>query len=205
MKYLQFDTLNIAPEEVNTLKETYELLKSMYKMQFLDVKHTKNLNFIDIAAQANLAGMLMVQKQIRKCFLIFTKSQNRTSKMNWNNPDVSDSSYKVRAFAMLRRDHGKVFIRRKTLIDKVINTFTAISIDFRGDKTFSSKFYVVAEGSECADEVLNQYFRDLLLDYSEEKFSININNRTLMVEYQDGLDVLKTAKMVELACEISIL
>lgn len=205
MKFLQFDTLGIAAEEVVTLKETYELLNYKYKTQFLEFKDNRNLNFKGIALQANLAGTLMIQKQIRKCFLIFTKSQSRASHMDWNNPGSNESSYKVRAFAILRKDHGKIFIRRKTLIDKVINAVTAISIDFKRDKTFSSKFYVSAEGGECADELLNQDFRDLLMGYSQEKFSININNRTLMVEYADGLDAQKTVKMTEFACAMSIL
>lgn len=205
MKYLQFDTRGIAPEEVATLKETYELLNYKFKTQFVDLKDIRNFSLTDIGQQANLAGLLMIQKQIRKCFLIFTKSQNRASKMNWNNPEASDSSYKVRAFAILRNDHGRVFIRRKTLIDKVINAFTAISVDFKRDKIFTSKFYVVAEGSEFTDEVLNQDFRNLLMDYSQENFSININNRTLMVEYPYGLDAQKTAKMTEFACAMSIL
>ncbi len=205
MKYLRFDTLGIAPEEVAILKETYELLNYKYKTQFLDPKETRNLNFMDIALQANLAGMLMIQKRVMKCFLIITKSQSRASKMNWNNPQGSDSSYKVHAFAVLRKDHGQVFIRRKTLIDKVINAFTAIGIDFKKDKTFTSKFYVVAEGSERIEELLNQEFRDLLMGYSGQKFSINITGRTLMVEYPDGLDAQKTANMAEFACAMSIL
>lgn len=205
MKYLQFDTLGIAPEEVAKLKETYELLNYKYKTQFLGYRDTKNSNFIDVAMQADLAGMLIVQKQIRKSFLIFTKSQSRASKMNWNDRQGSDSSYQVRAFTVLRKDYGKVFIRRKSLIDRLIDAFTAISIVFKNDKAFTSKFYVVADSNERVDELMNQDFRDLIMNFSREKFLINIVNRTLIVEYAHGLNPQKTANMAELACAMSIL
>ena len=124
--------------------------------------------------------------------------------MNWNNPQASDSSYKVRALAILQKDYGKVFIRRKNLIDTIINAFTSISLDFKSDKNFNSKFYVVAEGGENANQLLNQDLREFLLGYAQEKFSINIDNRTLIVEYPDGLDAQKTVKMAEFASTMSI-
>lgn len=204
-KYLQFDTDGISPKEVATLKQTYELLNYKYKTQFLDYKETRNLNFIYLAMQANLTGMLMVQKQFRRCFLIFTKSQSRASKMNWNDRQGSDSSYQVRAYAILRKDYGKVFIRRKSLIDKIINIFVVASINFKMDKAFTNKFYVVAEGKGCADDAMDQHFRDLVKKFSQKDFYINIINRTLMIEYSNGLDAQKTAMMAELACAMSTL
>lgn len=205
MKYLQFDTLGIAPEEVAILKRTYELLNYKYKTQFLDYKDIRNLSFIDLAGELNLAGMLTVQKQIRKSFLIFTKNQSRASKMNWNDRQGSNSSFKVRAFAVLRKDYGKVFIRRKTWIDKIINIFMAISIDFKRDIVFTNKFYVVAEINGCAEEMMDQHFRNLVMEFSPQDFSINIIHRTLIVEYPNGLDAEKTAKLAEFACAMCAL
>jgi hypothetical protein len=123
--------------------------------------------------------------------------------MNWTDPEVNYKTYQVFAFSYLNNDFGKVFICRKTIVDKIISIFVPVTLCFKNDVTFNSKFYVVADKIDKAYLSMGVLFRKATMILGDENFLINIKDHTLTIESMSKLDPKKTLLMADFACEVS--
>ncbi|GAC1301642.1 MAG: hypothetical protein NVSMB24_04840 [Mucilaginibacter sp.] len=201
MKYLEFDTNGMSDDDVRLLIETNEMLSATFKTQFINHKEAKNFRLFN---DAQVAGAVMIQSQLKRCFIVFAKTQPPLSNINWIDRERNYNAYKVYAFAFLNDDFGEIFIRRKTMIDRLINTFVPISLVFNHETNFNRRFYVIADDKEKANALIDEAFRKALMKLSDDNFSINISGRHLLAEYYHPLNPQKTLRLTEFSCAISV-
>jgi hypothetical protein len=46
---------------------------------------------------------------------------------------------------MLEKDYGRILIREENVFDKILEILIKTEIDFKDDKEFSNRFFVLAE------------------------------------------------------------
>jgi hypothetical protein len=201
MKFLSFDTAGMEDKQVLILKEIYDALARSYKLQISS--DYKNLNQLLPVQNAQIAGVLLLQEAGKKSFLIFTKVFPKMSTTNWTDPKVNYKSYQVYALSYLNNNVGEVFIRKKKIIDVILEMFISVAVKVKNDRAFNRKFYVVADVKAAADSFINQKFKRALMEIISINFFINIRGRVLVVESADKLNCEKALRMADFAHNVT--
>jgi len=201
MKFLSFDTAGMEDEQVMILKETYDALTCRYKIQFS--KDHKSVNQLLPNQNVQIAGILLIQKAGKKCILIFTMVFPQMSTMNWTDPKENYKSFQVYALSNLNHDFGNAFIRRKKIVDIILEKFTSVALNFKNDIAFNRKLYVVADKKEESYSSISEKFRSLMMMISDVNFLINVRGRNLVVESADKLNTENTLLMPDFAYSIN--
>ncbi|MDA7501926.1 hypothetical protein N8482_01495 [Chitinophagales bacterium] len=63
------------------------------------------------------------------------------------------------------REHGQVIIRQETMVDKVIELFSSIELDFESHKKFSDSYYVVTDNKELTRKSFSYEFLNLVSNF----------------------------------------
>ena len=205
MKYLLFDTLGMDDDEVLLLKHTYEALNDRFKVHFIYPSEIKSLKVFDRSFKNRIAGSLLILTPLTACYLIFTKIDTKKRPLPWHNPTVNGNKYQISAISTLKKNFGRVFIRRKSNIDKIINVFSPDKFGLKADRAFFKRFYVVANEKDKALAAMTPNFRKIINDVRRENFITNIIDYTLVVEHNERINAERTIKMVELANSLSII
>jgi hypothetical protein len=90
-------------------------------------------------------------------------------------------TYQPWALTYLKHDFGRVFIRTETLIDKIREIVFPIELDFKEDKAFSDRFYVLTDDRDKAASGMTQAFRDAVMLIKETDFVLEIFEHTLVI------------------------
>jgi len=204
MRFPPFDTYGMDDKDVLLLKETCGALATNYKTEFLNIRQRKDVgaNFKDL--QEDIAGVAIIENQLKKCILIFIKVGFQTSTKYWANPNLSNSSYQVLAFTHMRRNFGTVSIRKKRTIDMLLDVFTSVALRFKNNKAFDNNFHVLAEDKEKTAAAINEETISLLMNIRSEEFLINITNKKLIVECPYTIDPQRTVKLAEFTSCMSV-
>jgi hypothetical protein len=182
MNNLPFNTSGLCAEEIETLHETYKSLKEKYRIQF-----TGHIDF-------HLEQFAVFKKHphinVRDCYVIKGDNNNDTyilfletnsKAVDAEGGIMSNCQYQTWALAYVKRDFGRVMIRRETLADKIIELIHPIELDFEEDMPFSDTFYVLVSDREKAANAINRNFRNAVMDVREDDFVIEIINHTLII------------------------
>ena len=90
---------------------------------------------------------------------------------------------------MLEKDYGRILIREENVFDKILEAFNKTEIDFKDDKKFSDRFFVVAEEENKAKQFLNSEIREILTSIpKKENFSIEVFNNELIISNKKTLN-----------------
>ncbi|QEM06465.1 hypothetical protein DIU31_024200 [Mucilaginibacter rubeus] len=205
MKYLLFDTFGMDDDEVQLLKHTYEALNDRFKVHFIHPSEIKSLKVFDRSFKRRIAGSLLIRTPLTACYLIFTKIDTKARVSPWHNPSVNGYRYQVYAISTLKKNFGRVFIRKKSTIDRIINLFNPDTISLKADRAFFKRFYVIANEKDKALAAMTASFRRIIDGVRKECFITNIIDYTLVVEHNERLKAEKTIKMVEFANSLSVI
>ena len=83
---------------------------------------------------------------------------------------------------MLEKDYGRILIREENVFDKILEILIKTEIDFKDDKEFSDRFYVLADDGYNAKQFLNSEIREILTSIpKKENFSIEVFNNELII------------------------
>ena len=83
---------------------------------------------------------------------------------------------------MLEKDYGRILIREENVFDKILEILIKTEIDFKDDKEFSDRFYVLADDEYNAKQFLNSEIREILTSIpKKENFSIEVFNNELII------------------------
>jgi hypothetical protein len=74
-----------------------------------------------------------------------------------------------------------VIIRTETFVDKLKELLLPLELDFKEDKPFSKRFYVLTDDKDKAANAMTQPFRDAVMSIKETDFIIEIFEHTLII------------------------
>ncbi len=90
---------------------------------------------------------------------------------------------------MLEKDYGRILIREENVFDKILEVFNKTEIDFKDDKEFSNRFFVIAEEENKAKQFLNSEVRENFTSIpKKENFCIEVFNNELIISNKKTLN-----------------
>lgn len=181
MNKLSFDTTGLAALDMQAFDATCDALKNNFRVdvpgyidfqleQFEIFNHYKNLSIRDAYA---------IRQTGADSYVLFLEMS----------PDITSTraelkhhcTYQPWALTYLKHDFGRVFIRNETLIDKIREIIFPIELDFKADKAFSDRFFVLTDDRDKAAGGMTQAFRDAMMQIKESDFVLEIFEHTLVI------------------------
>ena len=96
--------------------------------------------------------------------------------------DSIHNENQILGIKMLEKDYGRILIREENVFDKILEILIKTEIDFKDDKEFSDRFFVVAEEENKAKQFLNSEIREILTSIpKKENFCIEVFNNELII------------------------
>ena len=182
MNNLPFDTTGLCAEEIERMHETYKALKEKYSIQFTgDIDfHLEQFEVFKNYPNISVRDCYVIkQDNNNDTYMLFIETQSQTVDEHGSIGNYCE--YQTWALAYVKRDFGRVMIRRETLTDKIIELLHPIELDFEEDKPFSDTFYVLVSDREKARNAITRSFRNAVMDIREDDFVIEIINHTLII------------------------
>jgi hypothetical protein len=178
-----FDTVGLNSETIDTLDETYQLLRSKFR-----VEQTGNIDFqledfevFKYYKDINLRGSYAIKQRGNDCYILFVETHAQVQQAKYGVTDYYE--YQIWALAYLKKDFGRAMIRPETLADKLIELVHPVELDFEEDKAFSDTWYVLVNDRWKADIAMDRNFRNAVMDMRHEDIVIEIIDHTLVIGY----------------------
>jgi hypothetical protein len=202
---LPFDTCGINADTVQALEDTYAALRAKFNISIPnDINlHINRFETINANPDISVGGILQINNTANECYLAFVKIHEHYHNIR-SATDADFYLYKVWAFITLKNDFGRVLLRRETFADRLANIIHPVELDFKDDKPFSHKFYVVTNDEQKALLAMNWNFRNSIMDMGDD-IEMEALNHTLIISNNRTLDVEKTVQLAEFAVKIAAL
>lgn len=204
MKKSPFDTSNVELEERVMLYATYDALSKQFQVEPINYESfdLRDIKEINNQPESTVGGALLIRDQKMSCVLLFVKVRTNIQ-LGWSDSSLKYFKYQIWAFSNLKNDFGRVNIRPKQFLDRIINGLFSIETKIRDDKSFNKAFYFVANEREKAIPALTPGFRALLFQFKEEQITYHILNKVLVAGRITGFNPEYAIKLAKLACKLS--
>jgi hypothetical protein len=176
-----FDTVGLDSETIDSLHETYKALKSKFHIEFtgdIDFR-LEDFEVFRLFFNTTLRDSYVIKNTNNYSYILFIETHLRSAGSKTRVYDVCQ--YHTWALAYLKRDFGRVMIRKETLADKIVELIHPIELDFEEDKAFSDTFYVLVNDRHKAASAMDRNFRNAVMDIRQNDFIIEMVNHTLII------------------------
>src|SRR5471030_1109492 len=203
MENYPFDTFNLGCDDIDRLYDIYKTLKSKFNIEFtgnIDFDLTQFevfRNYFDVT----LRGSYVIKHFGKESYILFIETDRRSIDRTGNMHDVCENH--TWALAYLKRDFGRVLIRRETLADKIIELVHPVELDFAEDKPFSDTFYVLVNDRQKAENAIERNFRNAVMDIREDNFTVEIVEHTLLIGNQQPVSPERAVYLAEFVARLS--
>ncbi|GAA4334446.1 hypothetical protein GCM10023149_41830 [Mucilaginibacter gynuensis] len=180
-----------------TFDATYEALKEKFSIEptgHIDFQLNDFGVFKDYSSVAVTASY-RITTDCDSCYIIFADTTRKVAGPRGRITEQRE--YQTWAIAYLKRDLGRILIRRETLADKIIELIHPIELDFKEDKPFSDTFYVLVDNLQKAIAGIDRNFRNAVMDIREDDFIIEINSHTLLAGSHKPIPPQKALHLAE--------
>jgi len=205
MDNLPFDSVGLCADEIDRLCDTYNALKAKLHIEFtgnIDF-HLEQFevfrNYFDIKLRESYA----IKHFNNDSYLLFVETHARM--MNYKTGMHESYENQTWALAYLKKDFGRVLIRRETLADKIIELVHPVELDFEEDKAFSDTFYVLVNDHQKAISAIDRNFRNAVMDVRHEDFTIEVIEHTLIVGDRQPMSPERAVYLAEFVARLSSL
>lgn len=186
-----FDTVGLSGETIDSFHDIYKALKAKFNIQFTgDINfHLEDFEVLRSYENIELKGSFVVKHANNDCYILFLENFFRSfGGIGSKGSQIIDRyEYQTWALAYLKKDFGRVMIRRETLTDKILELIHPIELDFAEDKPFSDTFYVLVNDLHKATLAIDRNFRNAAMDIRHDDFIIEIVNHTLIIGTRDTI------------------
>lgn len=175
-----FDTTGLASVDIESFQETYRALKDKYAIEttgYIDFR-LEEFELLRKYEAFNLRDSFAIRHHNNDCYILFA---GMTELEPGQHGYVRHHEYQTLALAYLKKDLGRVLIRRETLADKLIELIHPVELDFAEDKAFSDTWYVLVNDVAKAKNGIDRSFRNAVMDTRHEDFIIEVVGHTLIV------------------------
>lgn len=204
MDNYSFNTVGLCAEDINRLNDTYKALKAKFNVEttgYIDF-YLEEFDVFKNYPDINLRGSFVIKYQGNESYIFFIEKHFRRSGGRGQTL-VDCYEYQTWALAYLKKDFGRVLIRKETLADKIIELVHPVELDFDEDKPFSDTFYVLVNDHQKAVEAINRNFRNAVMDIRHDDFVIEIMEHTLIIGDQKPVSPERAVYLAEFVARIS--
>ncbi len=181
MDNLPFDTVGLCSEEIDRLHDTYKALKAKFNIECtgnIDF-HLEQFEVFRKYFDVKLRESYVIKHLNNDAYVLFVENHRRTMSAKSGIGDSYENQ--TWGLAYLKKNFGRVLIRRETLADKIIELVHPVELDFDEDKAFSDTFYVLVNDHQKAVSAIDRNFRNAVMDVRHDDFTIEIMEHTLIV------------------------
>lgn len=194
---LPFDTIGLSAETIDSFYQTYKTLKANFHIELtgdIDFK-LENFEVFKHYDEISVRDSYVIRQARNDCYILFVELGYKT--MGGKSGFAYHHEYQTWALAYLKRDFGRVMIRRETLADKMLELIHPIELDFAEDKAFSDTFYVLVNDHQKAVSGIDRNFRNAVMDIREDDFVIEVINHTLIIGNRKPISSEKAVHLAE--------
>lgn len=205
MENFPFDTVGLCSDEIDRLYDIYKALKAKLHIEF-----TGNIDFHleQFEVFRNYCDIKLRESYVIKHFnddsyVLFVETHSRGQSQKRGIVDFYENQ--TWALAYLKKDFGRVLIRRETLTDKIIELVHPVELDFEDDKAFSDTFYVLVNDHQKALSAIDRNFRNAVMDIRHDDFTIEVIEHTLIVGDRQPMSPERAVYLAEFVARLSSL
>ncbi len=111
--------------------------------------------------------------------------------------DSIHNENQILGIKMLEKDYGRILIREENVFDKILEILIKTEIDFKDDKEFSNRFFVLADNEYNAKQFLNSEVRKNFNSIpKKENFTIEIFNNELIISNKKTFNRINFNKII---------
>ncbi|MDB5128843.1 hypothetical protein [Mucilaginibacter sp.] len=181
MNTLLFDTTGLSSIETDAFDATCKALKDEFKIEvpgYIDFQ-LEQFEVLNHHQAVNIRDTFAIKNPCGDSYLLFVDMNTAHAPVKGRTSYYTE--YQPWALAYLKRDYGRVFIRTETIIDKIREIIFPIELDFKEDKPFSDRYYVLTDDKHKAEQAITQEFRDAMMAIQETDFVVEIFEHTLII------------------------
>jgi hypothetical protein len=207
MNTLLFDTTGLSSIETDAFDATCQALKEEFKIEvpgYIDFQ-LEQFEVLNHHQAVNIRDTFAIKNPCGDSYLLFVDMDTAHAPTKGRTSYYTE--YQPWALAYLKRDYGRVFIRTETIIDKIREIIFPIELDFKEDKPFSDRYYVLTDDKHKAEQAITQDFRDAMMAIQETDFVVEIFEHTLIIGNRKPITPEHTlyladfvARLAELKC-----
>ena len=189
-------------EDMDGFPGAYETLKSKFC-----IEPTGNIDFnlkqfeiLKRYLNFDLRGSFVIKHINCDSYILFIATQVKNIGKGFIAGETDGQTW---GLAYLKRDFGRVLIRRETLTDKILELIHPVELDFEEDKAFSDTFYVLVNDRDKARSAFDRNFRNAVMDIRHEDFVIEIVEHTLIIGNQQSISPEKALQIAEFVARVA--
>ncbi|MGC4038296.1 MAG: hypothetical protein QM764_20200 [Chitinophagaceae bacterium] len=193
-----FDEYDIASPSIQLIAEIYEDIEKILPVSHkksapVNFKEFELFNYYEIN---HLGPVFIINETAVSFYLNFVEV---AYSKNSGNIHTSKTCIDLQTWGMiyLKENYGHIVIKPESILDKIHDLINPIELDFKEDKIFSNKFYVITNNKGIAEARMNQAFRDCVQSLDVPEFLIEIKDNKLIVgnrkvlQHSDALGFVK--------------
>ncbi len=205
MNNLPFEIIGLIADDVQVLEDTYDALKKEYSANLpCDVNFPlEKFDLFINNENINVGGVLSIAHPANNCYLAFIRVHIYYNSRRNAGEIVDFYKYQVWGYIKSKKDYGRVLIRRETFADKIVGLIHPVELEFKEDKAFSHKFYVVTNDTDRALLSMGLNFRNAIMDIKDESMVIEIVDNMLVIGNNKWLDKDDAVYLTEIASKIA--
>jgi hypothetical protein len=202
MDNLPFNTVGLCSEDIGRFHETYKALKTKFDIEFtghIDFR-LEQFEVFKNYLEIDLRDSYVIRRLNNDSYIFFIGTHSKTIGVKGGVKDYYECN--TWALAYLKRNFGRVLIRRETLADKIIELIHPVELDFKEDKPFSDTFYVLVNDHQKAVSAIDRNFRNAVMDIREDDFVIEIVEHTLIIGNQKPISPERAIHLAEFVTRV---
>jgi len=200
---LPFDLVSLGADDVQALEDTYKALQAKFSIRLSDNAdiHLQQFDVLNTNPDKVIGGNLLINTPANNLHLVFIKIHY--SYYALKAATRSDYyKYQVWAFIKTNKDFSRALIRHETFNDRLVGLIHPCELEFKDDKPFDHKFYVVCNDEQKALSAMNWNFRNVVMDMGEEMM-LETEGNTIIIGNSMVVEAEQTVKLVEFACRLA--
>ena len=184
MAGLPFKIQNIDGDLELEVDNAYDILKNRFQISAATSTIPIDLNKFDLlcnTGDVRVAFALNVNCVGGEFNLLFVDAHFIPSSKSRDGLPHDYFETQVWGFVKLKKDFGRVLIRRETFADRIVGLVHPVELKFTDDKPFNNKFYVLANDSEKALNAFTWNFRNVIMGIDDGDIIIEILGDLLII------------------------
>lgn len=151
----------------------------------------------------SIRNTFAIKKTCGDSYVLLLDTDTQSIELNHKTKVNHSNSFQPWALAYLKRDFGRVVIRAETIIDKIREIIFPIELDFKDDKPFSDRFYVLTSDRHKTEAAMTQEFRDAIMSIKKSDFVIEIFEHTLVIGNHKPVNPENTIYLAEFVARLA--